>query len=811
MMKRGALSRGRIVVCIFVVCATLQIVGAVAQPVLAKTKRLTWDVIGLDSNNLTAGPDTFVIGQRVCNTGDLDATNVEAALLWQTANANIDVAPGSPSTISIGTLAPAECYDAYFNIRVARVTASRNSTRQYLVSFSADGLADIASPIDAANYNEVYVESLISQNRNSIDSIVGPATVYQGATYSYTLNASTATQGYQQLQSFINFPNNIFRIVEVSATYSQDNAGTDNDTVYADACGWVHDPEDPDYFTNGTNDACRVSGREGGDISLDYTIEIIGTGSATVTALIADFSGSSFHYNTDYGRDILAITALAAPVISVSDVSVVEGNSGSNFAVFTVSLDAPRPDAAVQFSYSTADGTAISGRDYTASTGTGTIAAGSLSTTVSVPVTTETLYEADETFSLAVSEPVNASIGDGSAEGLITNDDGPPVISITDTSITEGGSLVFTLNLSGPSGFATTGTVTTETGTAGAADFTAGTINFAFPAGTTTTTVTVPTTSDSLAESDENMRLVVSSIDGGLATGLDNFGTGTIVDDDVALAPTVTLGDATAMEGDNLVFDITLSNPSATDITLTLAATGVSASTDDFDGTPVQVTIPAGTTTITAAIPTNTDDIEETDETLTLSVASVDAGSLSDTSDTGTGTIRDAEQSILVAVQGICVRDAPYLEYEITTVNFTPVNGATMEWIGSDGSVVQTLADQPLARTRILWPGAAVDATGNGIAWPGWEQRDGDWFQIPSLVRPTAEVRVSVNPTETVSVTYPPSTPQCATDPPGAQSAGPGGAYAIPTMREWGLAVLSLLVIAVVAHRRRVLDTLSNS
>ena len=696
MIKRSVPSRGGIAACIFVVFAVVQSAGAVAQPVLTKTKRLTWDVIGLDSNNLADGPDTFVIGQRVCNTGDLDATNVEAALVWQTANGNIEVAPGSPSRISIGTLAPAECYDAYFNIRVARVAASRNSARQYLVSFSADGLADVTSPIDAANYNEIYVESLISQNRNSIDSIVGPATVYQGATYSYTLNASTATQGYQQLQSFINFPNNIFRIVEVSAAYSQDNAGTDKDTVYADACGWVHDPEEPDYFTNGTNDACRVSGREGGDISLDYTIEIIGTGSATVTALIADFSGSSFHYNTDYGRDILAITALAAPVISVSDVSVVEGDTGSNFAVFTVSLNAPRPDAVVQFTYATADGTAISGRDYTASTGTGTIAAGSLSTTIPIPVTTETQYEADETFSLAVYDPVNASIGDGSAVGLITNDDGPPVVSISDTSITEGGSLVFTLNLSSPSGFATTGTVTTETGTAGAADFTGGTLNFAFPAGTMTTTVSVPTTSDSLAESDETMRLVVSSIDGGLATGLNNL---------------------------------------------------------------------------------------------------------------GTGTIRDADRSIVVAVQSICVRDAPYLEYEITPVNFTPVEGATIEWVGSDGSVVQTLTDQPLARTRILWPEAAVDATGNGSAWPGWEQRDGDWFRIPSLVRPGAEVRVSVNPAETVSVTYPTSTPQCATDP----SAGPGGAHAIPTIREWGLALLSLLVIAVAAHRRRVLDALSNS
>ena len=915
-MNGCVLSWGRSGACVLVIWAAIQSAGAYAQPALTKAKRLAWDVAGLDSNDLTDGPDTFVIGQRVCNTGNLDAINVEAELVWLNENANIAIAPGTPATISIGTLAPAQCYDAYFNIRLSRSAATRNTARRYRVAFSADGLAAVDAPIDAANYNEIYVEDLISQNRNSIDSIVGPGTVYQGNTYTFTLNASTATQGYEQLQSFINFPNNIFRIVEVSATYSRDNAGTADDTVYSDACGWVHDPEDPDYFTNGTNNACSGSGKEGGNIRLDYTIQIIGTGSATVTALIADFSGSSFHYNADYGREVLAITALPAPALSVSDVSIVEGDSGSSFAVFTVSLDAARADADVQFTFATTDGSAIAGSDYTATTGTGTIPAGSLATTISVPVTPETLYEQDETFSLSVYDPVNASLGDGEATGTITNDDGLPVITIADASITEGGNLVFTLNLSGPSSFATSGTVTTVSQTASAADFVAGTSNFSIPAGATTTTVTIPTTSDTLPESDETLRLVVSSIGGGVATGVNNFGTGTILDDDVALpppdvtigddvvveggilalpvtlsypapepislqlsavggsasgadysisvgvvsfgtgssvgtlainttddavfessetvivgvaavsqgavgntsdtgtgtitdndsAPIATIGNAIATEGDDLAFVITLSNPSAVDITVTLAAVGVTATAADYDGTSFQVTIPAGATTATASIPTTVDDIEETDETLTLSIVSVDAGALSDTSDAGTGTIQDSSRSIAVEVQAICVQDAPYLEYEITAVNFTPVTGATIEWLGSDGSVVQTLTGQPLERTRILWPEAAVDGDGNGTAWPGWDQRNGEWIQVPSLVRPAAGVRFSVNPAETVSVDYPAATAQCTPGPRIANTAGGGRAHAIPTMSEWGLALLGLLIVWVVARRRNVAD-----
>ena len=37
---------------------------------------ITWNVIGLDSNDVTTGPNLFPVGVRVCNTGDADVTNV---------------------------------------------------------------------------------------------------------------------------------------------------------------------------------------------------------------------------------------------------------------------------------------------------------------------------------------------------------------------------------------------------------------------------------------------------------------------------------------------------------------------------------------------------------------------------------------------------------------------------------------------------------------------------------------------------------------------------------------------------------------
>src|SRR5690349_15460531 len=66
---------------------------------------ITWNVIGLDSNKVTVGPNTYPVGARVCNTGDATATNVVATLNWDTTNTFIDLVAGSPSTLSVSSLA----------------------------------------------------------------------------------------------------------------------------------------------------------------------------------------------------------------------------------------------------------------------------------------------------------------------------------------------------------------------------------------------------------------------------------------------------------------------------------------------------------------------------------------------------------------------------------------------------------------------------------------------------------------------------------------------------------------------------------
>ena len=112
-----------------------------------------------------------------------------------------------------------------------------------------------------------------------------------------------------------------------------------------------------------------------------------------------------------------------SPTVSIADVSVVEGNSGTTDLVFTLSLSAAAGTNAT-VNYATSDGTAVAGQDYTAASGSLSVPSGATSATITVSVNTDTNYEADETFTLTLSSPSGLTLGTvSSATGTITNDD----------------------------------------------------------------------------------------------------------------------------------------------------------------------------------------------------------------------------------------------------------------------------------------------------------------------------------------------------------------------------------------------------
>jgi len=313
---------------------------AMAQPILTITP-ITWNVVGLDSNDVTTGPNNFPVGARVCNTGDMAATNVTSTFVWDSADAFIDLRPGSLTQFTgsdaVASLAAGSCTDFYYEVQITRSSSAYDHTREYHITATADtlGVSNTSTP------REIFVERLISQSRNSTDDVKldtvsvppgGTMTLVVGGTYNIELIASTATNGYEQIESFIT----IFRVNSVTATYSA-NGGTDPDALtklYADGCGWENDPNSPNYRS------CLSTGKYGGDVTLNYNVTIIGGGgtSQTLNTLIYDFSGSSYHYYSDLATSsrIAVIIDPTATTISKSfapDPTIVGGTSTLTFTV----------------------------------------------------------------------------------------------------------------------------------------------------------------------------------------------------------------------------------------------------------------------------------------------------------------------------------------------------------------------------------------------------------------------------------------------------------------------------------------------
>ncbi|WP_304622082.1 cellulase family glycosylhydrolase [Roseomonas cutis] len=139
------------------------------------------------------------------------------------------------------------------------------------------------------------------------------------------------------------------------------------------------------------------------------------------------------------------------PALSVADTSVTEADAGSSAMTFTVTLSKASATP-VTVNWTTADGTATAGSDYTAASGTLTFAAGQTSATVQVQVTGDTAVESNETVRLQLSAPSGATLADAEGVGTILDNDssttpttpGTPVAAISAPGFlsTHGGDIV---------------------------------------------------------------------------------------------------------------------------------------------------------------------------------------------------------------------------------------------------------------------------------------------------------------------------------------------------------------------------------
>ena len=176
-----------------------------------------------------------------------------------------------------------------------------------------------------------------------------------------------------------------------------------------------------------------------------------GVASAVLTFAAPATTGTYvFRLFENFGYTKLAqsvvVTVQTRPTLTINDISVTEGNSGTKTATFTVTL-APPSTQTVTVGYGTADGTATAGSDYATRTGTLTFAPGVTTQTIAVTVNGDISAEGDETLVVNLSNGVNADLGDSQGVGTLTNDDAAPSASlgVSATTVSPGALIVVTV------------------------------------------------------------------------------------------------------------------------------------------------------------------------------------------------------------------------------------------------------------------------------------------------------------------------------------------------------------------------------
>lgn len=374
------------------------------------------------------------------------------------------------------------------------------------------------------------------------------------------------------------------------------------------------------------------------------------------------------------------------PTIIIDDVAMAEGNAGTTNFIFTVSLSNASSQT-ITVNFTTNGISATEGIDYADNTGMLTFVPNDTSETITVAVTGETIFEADETFTVDLSGPVNATILDPQGLGTIQNDDGQPTISIDDVSLNEGNAgtinFVFTVTLSNPSDQTVTVNYTTNPGSASEpGDYADSTGTLTFVPLDTSETITVLVNGDTTNEGDETFTVDLSGATN--ATIFDNQGLGTILNDDGP--PTISIDDVSLAEGNagttNFVFTVTLSNPSDQPITVNFTTNpGTATEGNDYADNTGMLTFVALDTSETITVLVTGDTTFEGNETFTVDLYGATNATILDNQGLGTILEDDVNEADL-SISKIGPATTPRYQnvtYTITVNNAGPQTASNVE------------------------------------------------------------------------------------------------------------------------------------
>ncbi len=488
------------------------------------------------------------------------------------------------------------------------VTASANQTRTFAIQNTGVGRLDLGTPAISITGAQAGDFSVSTQ----------PATTVDGSTQtSFVLTFTPSGDGVRQATVTIasnDFDERAytfvvqgtgytpgFSLVESGgATQVTESGTTDDISVVLTA-----QPESDVVFSVSASDPTEATASPAtltftaANWNTPQTVTVTGVddaladGNVTSTVTVAVDAAQSSDPFDGLAAQTATVTTLdneGALTISIADLSVSESAAT---ATATIALSSPSA-AAITVDVATVDGTATAGADYQALAAgfQVTIPAGQTTAPVAIQLISDALDEADETFTLSLSNPTSGTLSDGTATVTIQDDDAEPSLSIAAATAAEGASATVTVTLGAASGKPVTVDYATSDGTAtSGADYTAANGTLTFAPGTTTQTFTVALLDDALIEGDETLTVtLLGATNASLATSSAPV---TITDTDGAL--TISAADVLAGEGTgSATVTISLNSATGSAVTVDYATAFGTATSADFTAASGTATIRCG-------------------------------------------------------------------------------------------------------------------------------------------------------------------------------------------------------------------------
>ena len=627
--------------------------SATTLTIAAGDTRSSAFTVATTADTLSEGSETFEVQISADSVTPLPA-NVTISPTANTSTATItdDASDALTATVSRAGATVAEGSDAVFTVTLAGGTSTAPVTVRYETTGSATSGSDYTAPSGSLTIASGLATGTV-RIATTADTVLdrgetlglrltgvsgGGGTSSLGST---TIVATTITDSGTARVGWSATSRSVDEGRAATLTVSLSGAVSAPVTVKWKTTG-VSATSGTDYTAQASTAVTIAAGSTAASLTVQTSADTLAEGSETFTVSLEADTDNPLPSGVSLGTTSATVTidddeALLVN-ISADAVSVVEGGN----AAYTVQVTGGTSTAPVVVNY-TVGGTATSA-DYTAPTGSLTVASGGASAALSIATLTDTVIDPDETLRVTLSGASttrgSVSVGTPFAASLALAEPAGSSVTVSldpaTRSVEEGSSASFEAVLSGTVATAVVVSWRTADGTAGSADYTAqSATTLTIAAGETRSSAfTVATTADTLSEGSETFEVQISADS---VTPLPanvtisptaNTSTATITDDaSDALTATVSRAAQTVAEGSNAVFTVTLAGGTSTaPVTVRYETTGSATSGSDYTAPSGSLTIASGLATGTVRIATTADTVLDRGETLGLRLTGVSGG-----------------------------------------------------------------------------------------------------------------------------------------------------------------------------------------